>query len=256
MVLFPFFTNGQNIDTLCSQVSDLQQDRIEHIFTDERDAVFSRFDSAFSTLVRHSELCQSNPRGKRFLNADSISDFKGVTLAYAFMNDIVVCQSDDKQVSVFSVDDLNGGSGHTYTCFLNWNLKNSCLSAPFDTSIQTIDVGYFRIYKLPIKKKSVYLMMGYGTYGAGKHHYLLKTIEIDKNQITDYMGFKTSSSLLVGSNRAQDIALKYDPNTFTLSFKQYAFDPEIDFYSKQFEEIILSFDEDVFGNVTINSQQD
>src|SRR5690606_18699803 len=241
---FVITAHTQEIKNQTDRISDLQIARIKHMFGPGRDSVFSKFDSALYQLTINSELCSYKVEmHDRFIDADSLDPNDSKTLAYAFMNNIVVCFADDKKAKILSTDDLNGGSGHTYTTFLAYETKeNDCFTIPIDTSTTSIDVGYYKMYRMPVADKTVYLLLGYGTYGSGAQHYKLRMVELKNGHCLPYPGFdKGTDNILIGMSRNHNPDLNYFPEETALFYNKFDYDPDTGMYLNTFELIALEF---------------
>lgn len=147
LIVFCFSTSlkSQPIDSLLLEIETLQSLRLKHIFDEKMDSIFRLFDKTIEKLFVHEDLCNIIPFDSTiFLRNPSKSD-EGEFLAYSFMSNLVTCSSDNK-VSLFSWDDLLGGSYHEYTNYLVQKTSDGkCKAIPFDRGEDVLQVGYYRI---------------------------------------------------------------------------------------------------------------
>jgi len=232
-----------DIDTLYKNVNKAQKERLENKFSESRDSIFTKFDAAIKDLFNHQEICNEFPdRANNYFLINGLSNEKqGKTLAYAFMNNIVISSSDDAMLKIYSWDNLGGGTQHSYTNYILFKDKNeSCKVLPFDTSENSDEVGYYYIKKLNHPKKNLYLVFGYGTYGGGKQHYVVRILELNESGLAECLECYPEQKILkIGSNRSQNIDLNFDTHKQSVSFKQFRFDDEVGFFSKDYEHVLL-----------------
>lgn len=233
---------GQN-DSLFHEVNQAQQGRIKFSFTDSRDSAFSVFDQKITALIQSTNLCDDLPDSTYdyFIVNKLDNEHVGQTLAYALMNNIVVCS--DSSLSVYSWDNLDGGSAHSYSSFLVYkNEKNNCLSFSLDTNYSELEVGYYKIESFVENKNHYHLLFGYGTYGMGNQHFVVRMFEEKNGEMIECINcFAEENSLLIGANRNQEINLIYKPKNLIITYKYYIFDEEYLSYRKSFEEVNLKF---------------
>ncbi|MEO1033834.1 MAG: hypothetical protein AAFX55_20805 [Bacteroidota bacterium] len=242
LVLFLVATLGAQgqTDALFSNVNRAQKLRLKHTFSEQRDSVFYSFDTAINALLSSSEVCRELPdTTNHYFLINKLKDISpkskhisiGQKLAYAFMNNIVITSSG--QIKIYSWDDLGGGSYHSYTNYLQYtDDKGNCITNPIDTKEEDSEVGYYDI----VQTGNYYIAFGYGTYGGGKQHFLIKILKYQNNAVIEL------NQLEIGSNRSQNIDLKYNPKDSTISYKAYKFESDVGFYSEDYETLNLKFE--------------
>lgn len=239
------FPQTNEINILAKKVNVLQEKRLSNYSTDSRDTVFTKFDSAIINLFQQKEFCSYQPDTSYycFLTSDSISNYQGITLTYAFINYIVYTVSQDNKIRIFSWDNLDGGSYHTYTNFVQINTDNDqCEVVPFDTSELNAEVGYYRINQIDQGGKTFYLLFGHGTYGGGKHHKIAKIFYIENGVFTECFDcYPETRNLLIYSNRGQEIGLQFDKKQKKLTYKQFMFNDDMGFFTDDFVEVTYKF---------------
>ena len=229
--------NQDNNDSLIYKLNELQKSRLDYCFKDNRDWVFDKFDSVTFQLFNLQEYCHFTPDTScyYFLSNNSVPDNKGITLAYAFMNNIVYCHSNDNKLSAYSWDGLGGGSYHSYSGYIQYTGSTSCKTIPFNDFGQKPEVGYYKLEQISENNRTFYLLFGFGTYGSGKQHYNIRIFEIKNDSLIEcFACYPNGEDLVIGCNRVQDISLKFDSNKKELYFKKYNFDNEIGFYSDDY----------------------
>ena len=231
------------VDTLIKQVNDLQRLRLKHRASEQREKVALAFATAVARLVHYPQFCGKSidPTYRYWKNAAEVEDEEGRILVYAFMNNIVYCESEDGQVRLFSWDNLNGGSYHDYTVLIQYPTPENprgiaCKIIPLDTESEAIKVGYYKILQVDLPQKRLYCLLGYGTYGGGKHHRSLRIFELLDNEFTEATNYYPDGKQpYLASNRAQEVALSYDPEKQRIQYKSYSFDEDNGFYKREFE---------------------
>ncbi len=193
--------NGQ-IDSLFSKVTHAQKLRLQNIFSEERDSIFSEFETTINLLFNCKTLCTKLPDTSNhyFLVNKLQKETIGKTLAYAFMNNIVISTSENFRI--YSWDNLDGGSSHSYTNYLLYMNEADCIIFPMDTSNQDLEVGYYYIKQI----KDYFIAFGYGTYGGGKQHFIIRLFKNEDGKIAEYNeGYPEGQPIVIHSNRSQNV---------------------------------------------------
>ena len=241
--VFSVIAQTENIDSLISKVSLCQEERVNNIFTEKRDSVFTKFDLGIHKLFNHKSFCKKTPDSvNRFFVTDKLNEKnEGQTLAYLFMNNIVVSNSFDSKLRIFSWDDLGGGSYHSYTNFIQVQSdSDNCLISQIDTSEFSVEVGYYQIKQFLDNGRHFYLLVGYGTYGSGNHHWVVRVFEIKNDLFVECINcYPNANNLQIGSRRSQNIDLVIDEENNEISYKKYSYDNEMGFYSDKSDLIRL-----------------
>ncbi len=166
---------------------------------------------------------------------------KGVTLAYAFMNNIVI--NSTKDFSVFSTDVLDNGSYHEYLNYIRYKTGENWKILALEKTQNDKSVGYFRLEKLD----NFYILFGYGTYGSGKQHFIVRIFEKNKAEIRECFNcYPKQKMFFIECNRSQNIDLNFDTKTNEFSFKQFKMDDDTGFYTREFDLIKYEFSNGVF----------
>lgn len=229
------------VNPLFQRVNEEQSQRLGHIFSDQRDSVFAAFDVSIDALFASTASCETLPDTSRYyFLVDALSDVTaGQTLAYAFINNIVICTAG--QLKVYSWDNLDGGNYHTYTNYLQYMADDgTCTAVLIDTAETSDEVGYFRMEPIKAANRELYLLFGYGTYGGGEQHYLFEVFELKNGHLEECMGcYPDGKAIKVGCFRGQSIDLRYNRRKQILSFKAYTFGDG--FYTEDFKPVALKF---------------
>ncbi|WP_299683250.1 hypothetical protein [uncultured Tenacibaculum sp.] len=166
---------------------------------------------------------------------------KGVTLAYAFMNNIVINSTED--FTIFSTDVLDNGSYHEYLNYIRYKTDKNWKVLALDKNQNDKSAGYFRIEKLD----NFYILFGYGTYGSGKQHFVIRIFEKNKAEIRECFNcYPKQKMFFIECNRSQNIDLNFDTKTKEFSFKQFKMDDDTGFYTREFDLIKYKFSNGVF----------
>ncbi len=240
------YSQVNNIDTLVKKVNDFQILRLDHFFDESRDSIFSLFDSAVYELFEQDEFCfyQPDTSNSYFLNSYSLNDYSAITLAYGLINYILYTTSPDHKIRIFSWDDLQGGSGHTYSNMIQFDIDDDdCKAEKFDSLEDNTEVGYYKIHQAEYGNTTFYILFGHGTYGGGKQHKLIRIFYIENNELKECFDcYPDSKPLLIFSARSQEIELEFNEKKQEISFKQYDFNDDEGGYDNKFKRINYRFE--------------
>lgn len=229
------------IDSMIAVVDRLQEERLKTSSTDDRDSLFSAFYSSFLELVSEPEICsyEIDYSTTYFLSNSDIPDYQGGNLLWAFMNYIVVTASDGGAVRILSVDGRDGGPYHTYTSYLLFrNGYGNCTMLALDTATDEgaqVEVGYYDIETALIGDTTVYILFGYGSYGGGKQHHVVRFMSVSDSLTECFACYPDGKMIVVETNRGQDPMLKYDQQSQTLTYLQFKFDEDHGFFSDRYQ---------------------
>lgn len=240
---------SNNIDTLEKAVNKLQILRLKNYGTEHRDSIFSKFDSTIIQLFKNDKIC-SHPfdtLNHYFLNNPEIEESSAHFILYAFIKNIVICASNDRKFRVFSWDDLQAGSYHTYTNFAQYQVsKNNCTIIPIDTSEDDTEAGYYDIITVTENNRPYYFLLGYGTYGSGQQHRVVRIYEIKNNLLVECIScYPEHKPITIFSNRGQNIDLRFNTNIPELTYKEFKLNKEVGYYTDEFDLVRLKFENGV-----------
>ena len=226
---------AQSLDSLFIKVQRMQELRLQNIFSEKRDSIFNLFESSIQKLFFSQEFCDTTLDSSFFYINPKTSD-DGIYLAYSFINNLVNC-SNDQKIRIFSWDDLGGGSYHTYTNYLQYRIDNGkCKIIPFDTLQDNLEVGYYKIETLNIENRNIYIFFGYGTCGGGQHHKNIRFFEIVNNEPKECFDlYPNGKDIVIFSNRSQNPDIKFDKQRGLITYKQFVFNEDMEFYENEFE---------------------
>lgn len=236
---------SQQIDSLFIEVKRMQELRLQNIFSEKRDSIFNLFDISVQRLMISTEFCNFQLDSTTFQSNPSKSD-EGMHLAYTFINNLVKCSSDHK-IRVFSWDNLEGGSYHTYTNYLQYKTINgNCKTIPFETIQNNVEVGYYRIEKVSKENRIIYIIFGYGTYGGGRQHKNVRFFELINDEPKECFKFYSNGiDLVVYSNRNQNPDIKLDKEKGIITYREFLYNEETGFYGQEFiQKTVVIFDEE------------
>lgn len=222
-------TFGQS-DSLFAIVNQAQENRLKRLKIYSLDSAYDTLEAANAILLEtnfpYRDLPDSNARYLLANELDTISN--GTVLAYAFMNHVVITNSGS--VGIYSWDDLDRGTYHTYRSFVVYtNSLGECVKTEWDTGSTAHEAGYHRLYQI----EDHYLAFGYGTYGGGQQHFLVKVFNLLNDSI------HITQEIFIPCNRSQKVELTYDSKNQTLSYLEYVFDEG--FYTSEFQVIELKY---------------
>ncbi|SNR16253.1 hypothetical protein [Tenacibaculum jejuense] len=217
--------------SMLDKLNDLQLKRLENLRN------WTKKDS-LNTLI--SKTIASDD-AKLFVNTDTTQYYlvenklrdakKGIRLAYAFINNIIINTNED--IRVFSTDVLDNGSFHEYLNYIQFKTKNQTWKViNLDKSQQDKSVGFYKVDKI----NNYYILLGYGTYGSGKQHFVIRVFEKKNDDLIENIeAYPNKELFFIECNRSQNIDLNFNPDTKELSFKQFKMDDDTGFYTRKFD---------------------
>ena len=221
---------------LFSQKLDLQLVESELIseFQNYRNSDYEiRFDSLRSKLRFQIENILSNPKSYEY-RFDSLS------------NHIKILKSNDGKVRIFSWDEMTGGTWHDMAVIVQYRNNNEINIQWIDSDIGEepngiTDAIQFAIYDIQINEQPHYLCFGWGTYGSGLHHnsILIFSIENDSLKVCSNCIEEDYSTIL--SPRSNKINLQYDETEKVISFNEFIYDSEVEYYMPTGKRVKLKF---------------
>lgn len=231
---------AQPIDSLFQQAKRLEVLRYENIFSEQRDSIFGLFDSTMFQLLTHPDFCDVKSNGLLGSMKEPIDSLQGVDLAYGFMNNLICAESSDERIRLFSWDELSGGSGHSYVNYIQINGDDGrCVVMPFDTTMDNLEVGYYKIDKWLLDERSIYIFVGFGTYGGGLQHWRIRFFEFNGDQIHEIFEYYPDGyQWSIQCNRSQTPGILLDSSDNSISYKQFLTSLEMDgFYGEEYETV-------------------
>jgi len=218
------YSQTLEIEEKVIETGKLQAARLGEIFGSNRDSVFTRFDASFNALFYRTEKVNNNLlKGNSYFAVDmDTENFTAIGFAYSFINNLVVTNSEDQRIRIISSDNLGGGSWHNYDSHIQLCDANQVIrTRQLEIEIDELDVGYYKIEQLEHNDSTYYIAFGYGTEGSGNHHRVVKVYRIENDSIVVQPSFEGKSLLGIVSRRGQDVELKYDPITRTISYLEF-----------------------------------
>ncbi|MCB9233104.1 MAG: hypothetical protein H6581_15715 [Bacteroidia bacterium] len=226
--LFGFLSLKGQTDLLFSELNQAQQGRLKHIFDEQRDSVMASFEISFHRLLASEGSCQELPdTSLHYILVDRLREKnEGVVLAYALMNQVVLSTAGN--LRVWSYDDLGGGSFHSYVNYLQYQTPEGAgLTFRLDTLEEDHQVGYYRAEQ----RGDQFLLFGYGTYGGGTQHFVIRLFEYKDGQIREcFAGYPDGKPIFIGSNRSQKVDLLYHPRWHSITWIHFPYDDDKGFY--------------------------
>ncbi len=232
-----FHANAQitPIEKLEADAVNKFEARFDYYHSPERDSIFNLFDSTFIALSQHPKF--------RDAPLDSLSESCSIVT------------SENKKIRIFSWDNLGGGSYHDYTTYLEFNPGDGEYSFSLIEDEQQdfwehTEVGFYKIETITEADKTYYLLFGSGTYGGGKKHATVQ-VYIEENGKLDkcHNCFPSGTELNNTCNRTQDHQISYDASAKSIRYKTFIPDEDSGFYSNDFKEKVLLFQDGKFMDV-------
>jgi len=255
LCILSFETLAQDtpIDSIVKDVNELNGLRLKNMFETERDFVFNQFDSAVTRMFEHPDICNYIP-DTAYYYIEYNPSFEDLSMQYYmlnFANNIVICNSEDNRLRVYSWDDLGGGSAHSYHNYLQYEKGiGTCEIIEIDTAEFSLSVGYYDIKSINDNGQIYYFLFGYGTYGSGLHHMNMRIFTIIDDELIECIScYPEVKAIELFSNRSQELFIKLNEDTNELSLKKYVYDEDIDFYTKEFKIVKYKFKDKKLGPV-------
>lgn len=216
------------IDSLERKAIEQYKQRLDNIFSEERDSIFAAYDSTIYTLFQKPEVC-----GYPF---ERFSEY------------VSIVTSPDNKLRSFSWDNVGGGSFHDYTTYLEYKKPDgSCGIVEIDTEksdqdADFIEVRYYKIEQIKEATETYYFLLGYGTYGGGKQHQAIRVFQLTDDIVAEcFSCYPENKPLVMYRNRVQEIELTYSEKERRFTFREYEFDNDVGFYTDDFRVIELAF---------------
>jgi len=142
--------------------------------------------------------------------------------------EIRIIQSEDKLLRVFSWDELSGGTWHDMASFAQFktttgNIHVRQLDTEREVELSThTDVVINKIHQIKIGHKTHYLLIGWGTHGAGHHHMTAQIFSIvDEKLVKCTTCFESGEDLVVESARSYPPKITYNPATGEITHNEF-----------------------------------
>lgn len=149
---------------------------------------------------------------------------------------IAVLQSPDKRLRICSWDERSGGSMHDMATLAQYldaagKVHYAWLDPDMIAEERETDALFSRLYQLSDEAgQSLYLLIGWGTYGSGHHHYSARLLQIKGERLMDVpAAFNDSAFLEVLAPRSMRVEMTFDPESRTLIHREFVMNPEIGF---------------------------
>ena len=103
-------------------------------------------------------------------------------------------------------------------------------------------VAYTKIQILNEGTERIYLLSGWGTYGGGHHHRIIRALQIQDNRLLDLDGiFNGEKYLTVKAPRGEEISLIYDEKTQSITYDLFKLNDDIGFYRKTGKQVTITW---------------
>lgn len=156
---------------------------------------------------------------------------------------IHIVESKDKKLRIFSWDALASGDWRQMIAFAQYRgVRNESLVHVLSDNEQLElenfnDVCYETIHHLFSNTgKEYYLLIGYGSHGAGQHHSAVRLFSIEHNQLTecDQCFEQLEKSLILKAPIQYSVLVDYHPRRKRLSYNQIYFDNRTQSYQTHY----------------------
>lgn len=168
---------------------------------------------------------------------------------------INIITSKDKNVRVYSWDELTGGTWHDMAVIVQFKTSSNTIKTVWiDSDIEenpsgiTSDIHY-KVYDLILNNQPYYMTFGWGTYGSGHHHNSILIFSIENDVLKICSNCIDNQYQYIKAPRAQKIDLKYDPLTKVISYNEFILDNEIGFFEPTGKRIQLKVNSGKFEKI-------
>ncbi|MGI9541781.1 MAG: hypothetical protein ACR2MX_00905 [Cyclobacteriaceae bacterium] len=159
----------------------------------------------------------------------------------------------DGKLRVFSWDEKTGGSRHDFSAIAQYlSQKDEVVSRSINNFRTTgekeyTEAGYYEIHILGAKADTKYLLLGWGTFGAGHQHYVARALEYQEGYLVDCdQCFEGKDFWPIVLSRRDKADLSFNPQAGTIKHKQFREDEETGFYAPTGKVVELKWDGTAF----------
>ncbi|MEO1452077.1 MAG: hypothetical protein AAFV07_21270 [Bacteroidota bacterium] len=161
---------------------------------------------------------------------------------------IAVLQSPDQRLRICSWDEHSGGSMHDMATLAQFideegNPHYTWLDPEIVEEGQT-DALYSRLYQLQDEAgQACYLLIGWGTYGSGHHHYSARLLRISGHTLTDVpAAFGDKDFLEVSAPRSMRVEMEFTPESQALTHREFVMNQEMGFMENTGRWVVWIYD--------------
>ena len=149
---------------------------------------------------------------------------------------ISVLQSPDRRLRICSWDERSGGSMHDMATLAQYIDANGMahyvwLDPDMIEEDEETDALYSRLYQLSDESgHATYLLIGWGTYGSGHHHYSARLLRIEGNRLVDVpAAFGERDFLEVSAPRNLMVEMEFLPDSRVLTHREFVMNQDMGF---------------------------
>lgn len=152
-------------------------------------------------------------------------------------NYISITSSPDSALKFYSWDQIGGGSYHTFGVLAQFKtaegkvvvqrllIADSTGDSDMMVFDRSYDVRFHEAYELNVKGKTQYLTIGWGTFGGGMQHAVVRIFTIKNDKLVKCTNlFCNASELMIEYPRIYSADLTYDQKKRSISYKKKVHD--------------------------------
>jgi hypothetical protein len=169
-------------------------------------------------------------------------------------NEMLIIQSEDKNLRIFSWDEISGGTWHDMAAFVQYKTKTGHIKvSQLDTDregelSQYTDVIVNKIHQVVMNDQIHYLTIGWGTHGAGNHHMIARIFKIDgENLIRCASCFSTNEDLVIEAPRSIKIGLVFNSTNNEITYNEFKMNEDSGFNELTGKLVVLKLKNGKFG---------
>lgn len=164
-----------------------------------------------------------------------------------------IIRSSDKKLRVFSWDEKTGGSRHDFSAVVQYMGSNGKLTAHSINNFRITgekeytEAGYYEVHTLAKGSDPRYLLLGWGTFGAGHQHYVARVLQYKEDRLVDCnQCFDGKDFWPIVLSRSDKAELAFDTETNSIFHKQFRENEEAGYYAATGKMVVLKWDGTTF----------
>lgn len=215
--------------------SDLEGKVVEAWEKEENALGREAFSAAFEAYFTHPSFCASSKVLPIFGSWDGLPEV-GEYLMNGFNSYVIVSTSDDGRLKIYAYDDMYGGSIHGYSNYFQfWDSIGNCHSLVMDSLGEGEGNGFYRIETVKTALKCYYVCRGYGTYGRGAQHFVIRIFEIGPQSIREVFELYPNREVIMSEcSRIDNPQIHVNHETGIIQYPEYELDEESGYYKDSF----------------------
>lgn len=151
---------------------------------------------------------------------------------------VKMIRSSDSKLRIFSWDEKTGGSRHDFSAVVqymgaNGKVISHSINDFRDTGEKEYtEAGYYEAYVLSKESDPKYLLLGWGTFGAGHQHYVTRVLQSKEGRLIDCdRCFDGKDFWPIILRRRDKADLTFNPDDSTIRHKEFRENVETGFYA-------------------------